>query len=412
MRSVLAAVVALSFLLPAHAEPPKQQLRPGDEVQEPDPTQPKPLQGATVLVSGLITDHATEAAQPAKVIRLPVEAGRVSKIVTTNLVTQIPSWIVKGDKYYSLCMPNRGKVACAPIIATATMKDIEVNAYADAEDKPKLNFTIAKGTTQDAKRLIASINYFMHRVSIQAAHFNRKASTYAPVKAKAPGKPVRNVEAPMTIDSTMGSECTSDYFGGMDCTGGDSGNDGGGYSAETYDWGENYFADEESWPSLPALPTFPSASNNGDADPCVDASGNNVCQQVIITGERPEAPVLALQNCVVSPFGTACTTREPPAIVRDPTDDIPKGPQPWLPQGACNTWHALCSEGQVPEEDPPPLTEAEKRAKAEQRCVDNANAQMTACYSLRFLAGETYFHNCKREALQTFKECSLIGMDR
>ncbi len=87
MRRILAAAAAFSFLVPAFAEPPKQHLRPGDEIDEPGPAQPAlPPHGATVLVPALVTDAAIGTTQPAKVIRLPAEAGRVSKMVTTNLI--------------------------------------------------------------------------------------------------------------------------------------------------------------------------------------------------------------------------------------------------------------------------------------------------------------------------------------
>ncbi len=418
MKIFLAAAVALSVLLPAFAEPPKAQRRADDDVEEPAPV--KPPQGTTVLVPPLLTGSFEGTAQPPRLIRLPVEAGRVSKMVTTNLVAELPSWIAKGDKYYSLCMPNRGKVACAPIAATATMKGIEVGAYAEADGTPKITFKIEPGATQGAKRLIASMNYFLVRASVQAEHFNRKASAYAPLKSRTPGALKTGpggggIPAPLTIDSGMGSSCSYDDYGGYDCSGGDSGYDGGGYDDDSYDWGDDYFGDESNWedPTSPSLPTFPFGSNNGDADPCLDASGNNLCgPPVVITGQRPDAPQeMAMPTCVVTPWVLACN-RTPPVVV-DPIEVIPKGETPWFAQTTCDKWNLLCSAGQVPRPaEPPPITEEERRKAARYACYREANAALTVCHNFRSMFGDSWFETCKANALAQGRECSIVGMDR
>jgi hypothetical protein len=400
------------------ADPPQQLQGPIEDVESP-PAPTRPLQGTTVLVPPLISKDYVGPARPMRVLRLPIQAGKVSKMVATNLLPRSPSWIAKGHKYYSLCMPNLGKVACAPIVATATMKDIEVGAYAGDNGEPKLTFRIDPATKQEPKRLIASISYFLGRASQQAAHFDRKSSVYAPLKTGTPAALKVEIPggrmAPVLIGETGGGGCTWDDFGGFDCSGGDGGWDGGGYEDDSYDWGSDYFGSEDSWEdstSSPPLPSFPFGIDNGDADPCIDASGNNVCQQVIIVGERPEElQEMALPTCVVTPRGIGCGNTNPPVVGGDPTEVLPIGPTPWLPQSACNFAPVLCSEGQVPESEPPPLTDWERIQRAKQQCYDRANANMTTCYVLREKAGEAFFDTCKREALDFFRDCDKIGKD-
>ena len=99
-----------------------------------------PSQGSKVLVPPLITKGASKSGDQPMTMRLPTQAGKVSKMVTTNLVAKGPSWIAKGDKYYSLCVPNRRMVACAPIVATSVMKGIEVGAVAGTKGEALITF--------------------------------------------------------------------------------------------------------------------------------------------------------------------------------------------------------------------------------------------------------------------------------
>lgn len=412
MRKILAALVALSFTLPVAANPPKQLRQIDDGVEPPDPGPgpgaAQPPQGSTVLVPPLISVGGAGQAESMKVLRLPVQAGKVSKMVATNLLANSRSWIAKGHKYYSLCMPDGGKVACAPIVATSTMKDIEVGAYAGMNGEPKLTFRIAPGTTQESKRLIASINYFLARTGKQIAHFEQKAANSAPAKAGTPGR-----ISPSLLE--LGG------CGGGDCSGGDSGSDGGGHEGDSYDWSDGYFGDEDTWddPDTAEFPDFP-AGDNGDADPCMDGGGNNICQQVVIREERPEPPefpafpqAMALTNCIVSPWAVACNRSPPPVVGGDPSDQLPRGPTPWLPQSACNVWGALCSAGQEPKGEPaPPTTEEERRARAQKACYDKASGNMLVCRSLQGIMGDAWFNTCRRNALDEARECGLVGMDR
>jgi hypothetical protein len=153
--------------------------------------------------------------RPAKALLLPIQAAKVSRMATTNLLANGTSWIAKGNKYYSLCRPDAGKVACAPIVATTTMKDIEIGAYADEKNEPKLLFRIDPATRQEPKRLIAAIHYFLARTGKQVAHFDRKPSNPASARAGAMG----GSTAPTLIADGGGGGCSWDDWGGFDCSG-------------------------------------------------------------------------------------------------------------------------------------------------------------------------------------------------
>jgi hypothetical protein len=124
MKTLLAALIVLcaNACAPAFAAPPSQ--------------------GSKVLVPPLITKGINKSSDQPMILRLPTQAGKVSKMVTTNLVAKGPSWIAKGDNYYSLCVPNRRMVACAPIVATSVMKGIEVGAVAGAKGEPLITFKL------------------------------------------------------------------------------------------------------------------------------------------------------------------------------------------------------------------------------------------------------------------------------
>ena len=310
-----------------------------------------------MLVPPLVTKGAIKSRRPMTKLRLPTQAGKVSKIVTTNLVSNSPGWIAKGDKYYSLCVPNRRMVACAPIVATSVMQDIEVGALAGPKGEPLLTFKIAQGTKQAPKRLVYAINYFLTRTNKQVAHFNRKAVSYAPI----PGaKSVRVGATSNYADAGgAGGGCSYDDFGGYDCSGGDSG--GGDYGGG-YDGGGGYGdsgGDEDPVPdpgSAPDEPTctgnceYPSGNNNGDPDPCVGPNGEPICPVVEVPGARPD-PVepMGLPTCQpTSPFTIQCGSI-PPVVGGVP--DIPTGPTPYFPQAMCNLLPMFCSAGQVPDND-------------------------------------------------------------
>lgn len=271
-------------------------------------------------------------------VRLPTQAGKVSKMVTTNLVAKGPSWIAKGDKYYSLCVPNRSMVACAPIVATSVMKGIEVGALAGTKGEPLLTFKMDPGMPPTLA--VHAINYFHARINKQKAHFNRMAVSYAPTPQQTS---LRVGQTSNFADTGGGGGCSYDDEGSYACTGGSStggsGSTGGSEPTGQCDGDCNY----------------PSGNNNGNQDPCIDPNGNRICDssseipQVIITGQVPttELPT-SLPTCVPSgPFTTTC--RIPP-VIGGGFEQLPKGPVPWFPQSWCNLLSVFCSAGQTPEE--------------------------------------------------------------
>ena len=179
-----------------------------------------PSRGSTVLVPPLIADGAVKHKRIAGTLRLPSQAGKVSKMVRTNLVSKGPSWIAKGDKYYSLCTPNRRMVACAPIVATSVMQDIEVDARKVPNREPLLTFTVATGTRQAPKRLTHAIAYFLARTNKQVAHFNRMAVAYSPSSGSVSSRSGLTKSA---IVAGNGGGCSYDDDDSYDCSGGDSG---------------------------------------------------------------------------------------------------------------------------------------------------------------------------------------------
>jgi hypothetical protein len=399
------SVTAASVPLDAPpASPAARLLQPLDEGAEPPVAPARPFRGSTVLVPPLISLAATRAIGTTKVLRLPVQAGKVSKMVTTNLLANSISWIAKGNRYYSLCKPEGRHVRCAPIVATSTMKDIEINAYADDHGAPRLSFGIVPATTEQPQRLIAAINYFLARTGKQIAHFDRAVgNTAAPHKQGAPG----GFSTPALLDDTGGASCDHD------CSGGDAGLDGEGYELDSGAWGEDDFDGEDSWDEegTSSLPSFPPGNDNGDADPCIDDGGNNLCQQVIIIGERPELPQeMAGQNCVFTPWAIACTRPPAPPVGIDPDEDLPRGPRPWLPQSACNFAPVFCSAGQVPASEPPPRNDAERRARALRLCYDKAVASMSYCRAMQKALREDFdFETCRQNAIDESRDCDALA---
>jgi hypothetical protein len=183
-----------------------------------------PSQGSKVLVPPLMSKGASKSSNQPTIMRLPTQAGKVSKVVTTNLVEKGPSWIAKGDKYYSLCVPNRRMVACAPIVATSVMKGIEVGAVAGTRGEPLITFKMdAIGLTP--KRAVYAINYFLARTNKQVSHFDRMAVSYAPT----PQQNALTVGATSNFaDAGGGGGCSFDDEDSFDCSRGSSGWGGSG----------------------------------------------------------------------------------------------------------------------------------------------------------------------------------------
>ena len=365
------------------------------------------FKGSAVLVAPLITSDAQATPKPINIIRLPVQAGKANLVTTTNLVKGSASWLVKGDKYYSLCIPNRRMVACAPIVATSIMQDIDVSAYAGPKGEPRVTFRIEPTTKLTPDRLAASINYFVARTNKQVAHFNRMVMIYAPPKTKA--SPLKAGISSALIAAGDGGSCSYDDFGDYDCSGGDSGYDGGGYDGGSYDWsGETDNGGGAEGPGSPSVPTFPSGNDNGDSDPCIDASGTNTCQIVVIIGQLPDAPdLMAMEPCLITPIGGICP-RMPPVVGVDPVEQLPRGERPLWPQGACDALPILCSSGQIPTEPPPPLTVEEKYQNRLRQCYKAANDAYGRCNGMRTYMGEEWYKTCVDGAEKQAFECSTM----
>jgi hypothetical protein len=161
-----------------------------------------PSKGSKVFVPPLMSKAGTKLSQPT-IIRLPSQAGKVSKVVTTTLVAKGPSWIAKGDKYYSLCVPNRRMVACAPIVAASVMKGIEVGAVAGAKGEALITFKM-DSVGLAPRRAAYALKYFLARTSKQVGHFNRMAVSYAP----APQQSALRVGSGSNYRDTDGGGCS------------------------------------------------------------------------------------------------------------------------------------------------------------------------------------------------------------
>lgn len=293
--------------------------------------------GSKVVVPPLISKVNGAKGEP-MIIRLPTQAGKVSKIVTTNLVTKGPSWIAKGDKYYSLCVPNRRMVSCAPIVAASVMKGIEVGAVAGAKGEPLITFKMnSVGLTP--KRAAYAINYFLARTKKQVAHFNRMSVLYAP----APGQNALQVgQTSNYAAESGGGSCGYDDGGSYDC-GGDSGGSGG-----------------DPFPNEPTGQCsgncdYPTGNDNGNSDPCIAPDGSRICNSpndipsVPISGERPSAE--EPMGCrIIGPFTVECGAA-PPVIGGIPAPEELPRVVPWLSQDWCNFSRIFCSAGQEPEPD-------------------------------------------------------------
>lgn len=361
----------------------------------------RPSKGSLVLAPPLITQGSTSSANSTKVatrMRLPSQAGKVSRMVATNLVSNSPTWIAKGDKYYSLCAPRNGMVACAPIVAASVMQDIEVGAHAGPNGGPRLTFKVASNTTQTPRSILFAMDYFLARINKQAAHFKRLAKAHT-------GKPrVAQLLAGSKITSMDGEgegECVYDDFFSYDCIGGASDDDGGESAADE---------DDSGWPSdepsggCDGNCDFPDGNDNGD--PC--ANGN--CPVVIIPGERPSGvEEVALPGCrAVGPF-IECG-RLPPVVGAEP-EQPQRGAMPWFPQSWCDFAGVFCSAGQVPYDQPPPLTDDERRQRTKDQCYAEASAMATTCRSLQEqpLYTASQFKECMHNAIEFSRGCDLIG---
>ena len=350
-------------------------------ITQPALASPPPFPGTTVYIPPLATLENPDPAPSERVMRLPSVAGKVTRVITTNLLKASPSWLVQGDKYWSLCAPRRTQIACSPITAVSTMQDIHIRAYAGDNNAPTVAYDVMPQTTRTAAELAVAMDYFHNRLASKVAHFDRINPNADPRPPKGQ-LPRKGAAKPLLIAEGSTSYCTYDDFGSIDCSGGDGGGGGGG-GTDTweYDWtpDETYEDAAASDPPPPSsIPTFPAGpdSDTAQADPCIGPNGNKVCQQITITGQRPST-----EACVWGMFGRVCVSTPPPIV--DPfAPTLPPSPAPIWPQGACNLINAMCSNGQTPETDNERVpARGDTYADDIQACADNLEVEETQIYA-------------------------------
>lgn len=381
--------------------------------------------GSTVLVPPLASKAPSKSSLSIR-ITLPTQAGNVSKMVTTNLVAKGPSWIAKGDKYYSLCVPNRRMVACAPIVATSVMEGIEVGALAGTKGEPLITFKLDI-TRLTPKRAVYAINYFLARTNKQVAHFNRMAVAYAPTPQQNGLRvgPTNNVVGAGGVGGTGGGgNCSYGDEGSYDCTGGNYEGTGGSYERD--DPIPNPAAGPDAGPiTTPSEPTdscqgncnYPSGNNSGDPDPCIDPNGNRICNsaadvpQVPVPGQAPGGvEPMSMPTCrPTGPLSIECG-RIPPVVGGEP-QELQRGPTPWFPQTMCNTAPIFCSAGQEPRDNDRGDGAAGQSGKTLDWLYTNCNriyeAECAVCTANKGAFREwSSLNNCYTEALARMSACN------
>ena len=341
-----------------------------------------PFPGSTVYLPPLATASNPNPAPTERVMRLPPEAGIVTTVIATNLLDTGPSWIVKGDKNWSLCAPRKTQVACSPIALVSSMRDIYIRAYVDVDNAFTIAYDVMPSTTRSAEELVAATAYFQARLKTRVAHFNRFTYTAPPKRGEydskqSPTKPLLTGGTGGTISPMRLGACSYGDDIAIECLADDGGV--GGWGNGYYAWAYNWTPDD-SWalatatepPPPSSIPSYPDGPDNALTDPC-----NGPCQQVVIMGSRPE-------GCVYSLFGTVCTWKPPVVVVDEPP--LPVN-QPWFSQSTCNNIHALCTRGQVPadnervESENPGDYESDIDACLKNQAIDNGVC--AAEYALR-----------------------------
>ncbi len=385
MRTLLAVFTALWLTLAAHAG--------------------TPFKGSTVFVPPLWTFKAPVGA--VRIMRMPVEAGVVESVVTTRFPSSDNlALIVKGHLYYSLCTPHQAQIACAPLTPTDGMRDIQISAYVDENNVSLLNFSINRETRRTAAEIAYAIAHFKDRFAKVGQHFDSRSDRYKSIKPPryrdgAQQKTPDGSAKPTAIDIVDKPGCASvDELGVYDCIGGESGGWEGGFDPDSYQWSSDQDGDTSDTSSIP---TFPTGPDNGERDPCRSPSGEYICQQVVVTAERP-----AMRGCWFTPIGSRCVTT-PPAAPLDPYEGLqpaPSGRRPWLPQGVCNYIHFLCSEGQFPDGvGAPPVGDREALLEWATNCINAASAKLLMCKAFSLFKDIAWVQECAESALAQAKAC-------
>lgn len=396
------------------------------------------VQGSKVLVppTARLLPYDSKSAQPATptskstptIWRLPRQAGKVSKTLPANFVphAQNGSFIAEGDKRFSLCTPKGGKVACAPLVPTVTMTDLEIGAVNAPDGTALMTFTPMPGSRRTATNLAAAVDRFNARLAGATAHFERQAVLTTPAVQ---GASLR--AGPRSSLTDAGGGCGYDDFGGYDCAG------GGGGGEDPYDpsggeWGGCYGECE-----------FPAGNENGDPAPGTDQNGDPIVVVipgqreepagepytgpiVVITGQRPVPPpvIIPIPNQVEpieivhvgGPVGCVIGPRRmwicPPAPPAGRIPQLPAPVRPWW-QGLdwCGALHIGCpiaNDGNGT--DPARQTE---RARRERMCKVQAAAHGEYCVDMdRYMTtpdDPNWYAKCIRDTLVELKECMTLA---
>jgi hypothetical protein len=359
-----------------------------------------PFPGTTVFLSPLATIDNPDPPPTERVIRLPPEAGVVTRTITTNFLDMGPSWLVQGDKVWSICAPRRTQVACSPIAQVSTMRDIHIRAYAGVNNLPTIAYDVMPYTKRTVEDLMAATFYFQSRLKTKVAHFNRYTYTPPPKKGEYDSKraPVKPPLTGSAITTTSGAACSYSDDIAIECYSTDGGGDG--IDAWQHDWtpDTNWIETAMANPPPPsAVPSYPDGPDNASADPC------NGCQQVVIMGSRP-------QTCVYSLFGAVCSFG-PPVVVTDPPV-IPDN-QPWFSQSSCDRVHVLCTRGQVPVDNERIPSEKPGDYEADtDACLKNRYVEEGVCFTNWKISRDgRIFGACMERASNRYTACLSSARD-
>jgi hypothetical protein len=377
---------------------------------------------------------AGRAAMQAVVVRHPTQAGKVSQTISGNFVPSAGhGWIAKGDKRYSLCATTKDqRVACAPLIATAVMADLEIGSLPAKGGITMVTFKIAPDTKRPSLALARSAGAFMQRIGRLSAQLERQTVSFAP-------KPTQQAMAAGDGASAVQGETCGGYdeFGSNTCTGGGVGGSGGGGGGDGGGGGGD-------WGDCDGYCDFPSGNDTGDPVPFDPTTGEGIdpdMPQVVIVGQRPEhgtvepPPVwinAPLPNPVIIPIPTEIEQVEmmpvgcvpgprgswvcPPPTPANPFA-LPKPERGlvwkwrWSDIEWCRIWNNCGPKTSDSEPKPPAVTPAEKFLRAMENCRATARATIEFCVRMEPVRDEATNLQCGTDALEDYKACEATAID-
>ncbi len=250
MKRILATAVALSFMLPAVAfHPPEQLLRPIEDTEDPAPA-PQFKHNAKAISICDARGACTEA-------RLPTVVGKVKRIIHGSFVAPTAataSWITMSNRYASVCyLASDGKVACAPV-RSYVPKGVEISFRDMGRHMQALVFSRKAGDTTPTEEMNKSVHLFMQALpaatnAIQE-HATKKVELRRTAKlggnaALSSAKIGGGASAPLAI--AEGGSCLIRYDGELTCEGGGGGSGGSGSGGGGGTWEDGGGFEETSW---------------------------------------------------------------------------------------------------------------------------------------------------------------------